>query len=150
MTYDKEQTAFKYRDGVCVTNRDGSHISNKDFFWKHRFMIAILYEVLKSTNCRALTESTHSENRCQAARLNCCFVQGSRFNCGLVEAEFHRRYMHLPHGSNRLWTGIGMGSSSGTAPGTSHVYFTFSMEAAAAALAKGDLVLAGAALRTSD
>jgi hypothetical protein len=82
--------------------------------------------------------------------LNCCFVQGSEFNCGLVEAELHRRNMHLPHGSNRLWTGIGMGSSIGKEHGTHHVFLTFSMEAAAAALAKGDLVLAGAALRTSD
>jgi len=58
--------------------------------------------------------------------------------------------MHLPHGSNRLWTGIGMGSSTDKAPGTHHVFLTFSMEAAAAALAKGDLVLAGAALRKYD
>ena len=43
-----------------------------------------------------------------------------------------------------------MGSSNGKAHGTHHVYLTFSMEAAAAALAEGDLVLAGAALRTSD
>ena len=77
-------------------------------------------------------------------------MQGSEFNCGLVEAELQSRYMHLSHGSNRLWTGIGMGSSSDKAHGTHHVYLTFSMEAAAAALAKGDLVLAGAALRTSD
>jgi hypothetical protein len=78
-------------------------------------------------------------------------VQGSEFNCGLVEAEFHRRNMHLEHGSNRLWTGIGMGSSPiGEAAGTHHVFLTFSMEAAAAALAKGDLVLAGAALRKYD
>ncbi len=79
-------------------------------------------------------------------------MQGSEFNCGLVEAELQSRYMHLTrsHGSNRLWTGIGMGSSIGKAHGTHHVYLTFSMEAAAAALAKGDLVLAGAALRTSD
>ena len=77
-------------------------------------------------------------------------MQGSEFNCGLVEAEFHRRNMHLEHGSNRLWTGIGMGSSNGKAHGTHHVFLTFSMEAAAAALAKGDLVLAGAALRKSD
>ena len=79
-------------------------------------------------------------------------MQGSEFNCGLVEAELQSRYMHLTrsHGSNRLWTGIGMGSSIGKVHGTHHVFLTFSMEAAAAALAKGDLVLAGAALRTSD
>jgi hypothetical protein len=58
--------------------------------------------------------------------------------------------MHLSHGSNRLWTGIGMGSSFEKTHGTHHVYLTFSMEAAAAALAKGDLVLAGAALRKYD
>ena len=61
-----EQSGFKYRDGVLVTNRDGSHIGNKDFFWKHRFMIAKLYEVLKSTHCRALrvpTQRTAAKRR---------------------------------------------------------------------------------------
>ncbi len=61
-----EQSDFKYRDGVTVTNRDGTHISNKDFFWKHRFMIATLFEVLKSTNCRALrvpTQRTAAKRR---------------------------------------------------------------------------------------
>ncbi len=79
--------------------------------------------------------------------MNCCFVQGSKHNCGLVEAEIQRSFMHLPHGSNRLWTGIGMGDSSGTQLDTHQVFLAFSMEAAAAALDKDDLVLAGAALR---
>ena len=62
----KEQSGFKYRDGVCVTNEDGSHIGNKDFFWKLRFMIAKLCEVLKSTHCRALrvpTQRTAAKRR---------------------------------------------------------------------------------------
>ena len=62
----REHSDFKYRPGVCVTNRDGSHIGNKDFFWKHRFMIAKLYEVLKSTHCRALrvpTQRTAAKRR---------------------------------------------------------------------------------------
>ncbi len=61
-----EHSDFKYRPGVCVTNRDGSHIGNKDFFWKHRFMIAKLCEVLKSTHCRALrvpTQRTAAKRR---------------------------------------------------------------------------------------
>ncbi len=80
--------------------------------------------------------------------MNCCFVQGSKYNCGLVEAEFHRRNMHLPHGFNRLWSCIGAGDSNGNERGTHHVFLAFSMEAAAAALRRGDLVIAGAALRS--
>ena len=58
--------------------------------------------------------------------------------------------MHLPHGYNRLWSRIGSGSSHGNESGTHHVFLAFSMEAATAALRRGDLVLAGAALGTSD
>ncbi len=115
-----------------MTNKAGSFIGNKEFFWKHRFMIA------------KPTQRTAAKRRVSAAAS--CRDRSST----VAWLEFHRRYMHLPHGSNRLWTGIGMGSSSGTARGTHHVFLTFSMEAAAAALAKGDLVLAGAALHKSD
>jgi hypothetical protein len=78
--------------------------------------------------------------------LACYCPQDSKHNCGLVEAEFHRRNMHLDHGFNRLWTKIGAGSSSGNDPDTHQVFLTFSIEAAAAALEARTLVIAGSAL----
>ncbi len=64
----REHSDFKYRPGVLVTNRDGpgTNIRNKAFFWRHRFMIAKLCEVLKSTHCRALrvpTQRTAAKRR---------------------------------------------------------------------------------------
>jgi hypothetical protein len=96
-------------------------LNNEEFFWEHRFTIASFHEVSRVP----IVEHSRVHGRALKVpllrgALNCCFVQGSKHNCGLVEAEFHRRHMHLPHGFNRLWSRIGSGSSHGNERGTHH------------------------------
>ncbi len=54
---------------------------------------------------------------------------GFFFLAGLVEKRLQKRFMHLTHGRNRLWSKIGAGDTTGTARDTHEVYITFSLDA---------------------